>query len=144
MKCLVLSGALLAGCVALPVLADCKGLKAEDAWIPQAPPVAPVLAGYARLSNDNDKPVHIDAVEGADFGSVELHQMSMENGMMQMRPLHGLDVPAHGSVALADGGKHLMLMNPRHPFKAGDSTTLAFRCGKHTTQVPFAVRETTP
>ncbi|HWY24232.1 MAG TPA: copper chaperone PCu(A)C [Nevskia sp.] len=144
MKCLVLAGALLGCCVTLPVLADCKGLKVEDAWIPQAPPVAPVLAGYARLVNGGGKPIHIDAVEGADFGSVELHQMSMENGMMQMRPLHGLDVPAHGGVTLADGGKHLMLMNPRHPFKAGDSATLVFRCGKRTTLVPFAVREAAP
>ena len=144
MKCLALAGGLLACCLAPPVLAECKGLRIEDAWIPQAPPVAPVLAGYAKLGNDSGQAIHVDAVEGADFGSVELHQMSMENGMMQMRPLQGLDVPAHGRVVLADGGKHLMLMNPHHPFKAGDSTTLTFHCGKQSTQVPFTVREATP
>ena len=132
--------ALLACAASAPVFADCKGLKVDEAWIPQAPPVAPVLAGYARLSNDSGKALHIDAVDGADFGSVELHQMSMEGGMMQMRPLKGLDVPAHGSVVLADGGKHLMLMNPKHPFKAGDGSTLNFHCGKEQTQVQFTVR----
>jgi copper(I)-binding protein len=134
----------LAGLAAFPALADCKGLKVEQAWIPQAPPAAPVLAGYAILRNEGGKTLHIGAIEGADFGSVELHQMSMENGMMQMRPLQGLDIPAHGSVTLADGGKHLMLMDPRHPFKAGDSATLSFRCGKHSSTVPFAVREAAP
>jgi copper(I)-binding protein len=135
---------LLACAVAAPVHAGCNGLKIENAWIPQAPPVAPVLAGYARLRNDSGKPLHIDAVEGADFGAVELHQMSMERGMMQMRPLAGLDLAAHSSVELADGGKHLMLMNPKHPFKAGDSAVLAFRCGKRSQQAPFAVREAAP
>jgi periplasmic copper chaperone A len=116
----------------------------EQAWIPQAPPVAPVLAGYAVLHNEGAKVLRIDGVEGADFGSVELHQMSMENGMMQMRPLKGLDIPAHGRVTLADGGKHLMLMDPHHPFKAGDSAALSFRCGQDSSTVPFAVREAAP
>jgi copper(I)-binding protein len=135
---------LLACAIARPALADCAGLKVENAWIPQGPPVAPVLAGYARLKNTGARPLHIDAVEGADFGSVELHQMRMENGMAQMRPLKGLDIPAHGSVELADGGRHLMLMDPRHPFKAGDSALLSFHCGKQATAVPFAVREAAP
>ncbi len=132
--------ALLACAVSAPVLADCKGLKVDQAWIPEGPPVAAVLAGYAVLSNTGDKPLHIDAVDGADFGSVELHQMSMEGGMMTMRPLKGLDVPAHGSVMLADGGKHLMLMNPKHPFKVGDSSLIGFRCGQERTQAQFTVR----
>ncbi|MBV8062375.1 MAG: copper chaperone PCu(A)C [Nevskia sp.] len=136
--------ALLACVLAAPAWADCKGLKVTDAWIPQAPPNAPVLAGYAKLSNDGGEPLRIEGVSGADFGSVELHRMSMENGMMQMRPLGALELPAHGGVVLADGGKHLMLMDPRRPFKAGDSSTLNFRCGKEQTPVPFTVREAAP
>lgn len=132
--------ALLACSACAPAFADCKGLKVEDAWIPEGPPVAAVLAGYGVLSNTGDRPLHIDGVDGADFGSVELHQMSMDGGMMTMRPLKGLDIPAHGSVALADGGKHLMLMNPKHPFKAGDGSSIGFHCGKDVTRVPFSVR----
>lgn len=130
----------LACAIAGPVLADCKGLQIEQAWIPEAPPVASVLAGFATLRNSGDRALHIDTVDGADFGSVELHQMSMEGGMMQMRPLKGLDVPAHGSVTLADGGKHLMLMNPKHPFQAGDSSLLNFHCGGERSQAQFSVK----
>ncbi len=141
MRCLRSAAALLlAGAASTPALADCKGLKIDNAWIPEAPPVAQVLAGYARLGNDSDKPLHIDAVDGADFGSVEMHQMSMAGGMMQMRPLTGLDVPAHGSTLLADGGKHLMLMNPKHPFKAGDGSSIGFHCGKEVSQAQFTVQ----
>jgi copper(I)-binding protein len=132
--------AALLACSATSAWADCKGLKIEQAWIPEAPPVATVLAGYARLDNDSAATLHIDGVEGADFGSVEMHQMSMQGGMMQMRPLQGLDVPAHGSLLLADDGKHLMLMNPKRPFKAGDQSLLTFRCGTQSEQATFTVR----
>ena len=134
---------LLCGAVALPATA-CPGLSASGARIPEAPPVASVLAGYASLVNNSAQPLHIDGVEGADFGSVEMHQMSMAGGMMQMRPLQGLDLPPHGSVTLDENGKHLMLMNPKHPFKAGDSTTLSFRCGKQVTPLQFTVQKAQP
>ena len=131
---------ILACAASAPALADCKGLKIEQAWIPEAPPVSSVLAGFATLSNSGDQALHIDTVDGADFGSVELHQMSMEGGMMQMRPLKGLDIPAHGSVTLADGGKHLMLINPKHPLKAGDSSVLNFHCGPAQSLAQFSVK----
>ncbi len=124
--------------------ADCTGLRIEQAWIPQAPPVAAVLGGYASLFNDGGTALHIDAVDGADFGGVEMHQMSMEGGMMQMRPLPGLDLPPRGSLVLAEGGKHLMLMNPKHPFKAGDTTALRFHCGQQSTVANFTVRAPAP
>lgn len=131
----------LAGAASLPVLAEgCEGLTVQKAWIAAAPPNAPVLAGYAHLKNDGAHALHIDAVDGADFGSVELHQMKTEGGMMQMRPLKGLDLPAHKLVVLAEGDKHLMLMNPRHPFKEGDSTVLVFHCGKASSEAAFTVQ----
>lgn len=135
--------ALLCGGASLPAL-GCPGLSASGARIPEAPPVASVLAGYASLVNSSDHPLHIDSIDGADFGSVEMHQMSMEGGMMQMRPLAGLDLPAHGSLSLDENGKHLMLMNPKHPFKAGDTATLEFHCGKQATPLQFTVRKNQP
>lgn len=122
-----------------PALA-CDGLAVRDAWIPQAPPVALALAGYARLENRSDRPLRIDAVSGADFGEVMIHTMREEHGMMQMRMLDYLEVPAHASVTLAPGGMHLMLMQPKHPLEAGDTTTLEFRCRKQTTAATFTVR----
>jgi copper(I)-binding protein len=142
-KRLMFASVLLCGGAALPAPA-CPGLSAGDARIPEAPPVATVLAGYAKLVNNSGRPLHIDRVDGADFSSVEMHQMSMDGGMMQMRPLAGLDLPAHGSLSLDENGKHLMLMNPKHPFKAGDGTTLEFHCGKQSTSLHFTVQKGQP
>ena len=53
---------------------------------------------------------------------VEVHQMSSENGVMQMRQLKdGLNIPAHGSVALSPGGYHLMFTHLTHPLTKGES-----------------------
>ena len=94
-------------------------------------------------ANDGARALHIDTIDGADFGGVELHQMKMEGGMMQMRPLKGLDIPAHKLVVLAEGDKHLMLMNPRHPFKEGDSAVLHMYQGRVVAaELPAAVELT--
>lgn len=52
--------------------------------------------------------------------TVELHTVVQENGMMQMRPVDGIDVPANGSVQLKPGGFHVMLLGVNRELKAGD------------------------
>ena len=58
----------------------------------------------------------------ADFATVEVHQMTSENGVSKMRELKdGLNIPAHGSVGLSPGGYHLMFTHLTHPLTKGDS-----------------------
>lgn len=53
--------------------------------------------------------------------SVEIHEMSMADGVMRMRALKELVIPAGKTVSLAAGGTHLMLIGTLAPLKAGDS-----------------------
>lgn len=53
--------------------------------------------------------------------SVEVHEMRMDNGVMRMRALPALALPAGQSVSLKPGGHHVMLMGLRQPVKAGDT-----------------------
>lgn len=58
-------------------------------------------------------------------GRVEIHTMSMDGGVMRMRPLaDGLEIPAGGSVTLKPGSFHIMLMDLKAPLKAGDRVPL--------------------
>jgi periplasmic copper chaperone A len=58
-------------------------------------------------------------------GLVEVHEMAMSNGTMQMRALpSGLALPAGKPVELKPGGYHVMLMDLKQPVKAGDSVPL--------------------
>lgn len=64
--------------------------------------------------------------------SMEVHRMTMDNNVMKMREIPGIEVPAKGEVSLAKGSKngyHLMLMNLKQPLKPGDQfpVTLIFK-----------------
>lgn len=60
-------------------------------------------------------------------GRVEIHEMRMDGGVMKMREMPALDLPAGQTVALKPGGYHLMLMELKQPLKAGDSLALSLR-----------------
>ena len=57
-----------------------------------------------------------------------LHTMSMEGGVMRMRPLGGLDLAPGQKVMLKPGGTHIMLIGLVTPLEAGKSfpLTLSF------------------
>ncbi len=61
-------------------------------------------------------------------GATELHTATMANGMMQMRPVEAIDVPAGGVATLAPGGFHVMLIGLKQDLKVGDAVkvTLTF------------------
>ena len=50
---------------------------------------------------------------------VEVHETKMKNGMMDMREVGGVDVPAGKTVEFKTGGLHLMLMGLKKPLTAG-------------------------
>jgi copper(I)-binding protein len=62
----------------------------------------------------------------ADVASLaEIHETTVDsNQVMQMRPVEGIDVPAHGSVELKAGSYHVMLMDVKKALNAGDKVTL--------------------
>ncbi len=56
--------------------------------------------------------------------AAELHTVAMDNGVMQMRPVAGIDVPANGSVQLKPGGFHVMLIGVKKQLIPGDKITV--------------------
>ena len=81
-------------------------------------------------------------------GVVEVHEMSMDNGVMKMRAVPRLDLPAGKPVVLKPGGYHIMLMDLRKPLKKGESLPLKLKIeGKDkklsTIEVKAEVRELT-
>lgn len=53
-------------------------------------------------------------------GVVEVHEMSMDGGVMKMRAIAGLPLPAGKAVDLKPGGYHVMLMDLKAQVKDGD------------------------
>jgi copper(I)-binding protein len=100
-----------------PALAD---VRIEMPWSRATPPGAAVAGGFMTLQNEGMTDDRLLSVSSEVAASVEIHQMSMEDGAMQMRELvDGLPLPAGESVALAPGGFHLMFIEPK-PLREGD------------------------
>ena len=57
-------------------------------------------------------------------GKVDVHVMSMKNGIMEMRPITVLDIPAGKTVHLAPGKMHLMLMDVKKRLVPGEHVAL--------------------
>lgn len=86
----------------------------------------PMMAGFGRIENGCDAPATITAAASPAFGSVELHQTRLVDGVNRMRPVPRLTIEAGGAAELAPGGMHLMLMQPTAPLHAGDKVVLSF------------------
>lgn len=108
--------------------AKAASIAIEKAWSRTTPPGANVAAGYARIINQGNS---ADKLIGgtSPVGRVEIHEMKMRNGVMQMRLLNGLAIPAKGSVELKPGGLHIMFVNVKAPLKQGQDlkATLNFQ-----------------
>jgi copper(I)-binding protein len=126
----------------IPALQADEILDIDDAWVAEAPPVAPVMGGYMKIENETDKLISITRASCPDFETVEIHEMSMSGGMMKMREIEKLDIPAGGEVELKPGGYHLMLIKPKQPFKKGDSLTVTLHTADGKSQaVKMKVKE---
>jgi uncharacterized protein YcnI/copper(I)-binding protein len=90
-------------------------------WTRATPPGAKVAGGYLTVTNGGKTS---DKLLGGTFtgGSrIEVHEMSMNDGVMKMRPLNdGLEIKPGATVKLEPGGYHLMLMDLAKPLAKGD------------------------
>ena len=107
-----------------------------QAWSRATPGGAKTGGGYLTVENKGTAPDRLLGGSSDIAGSVQVHEMSMNNGVMTMRPLEkGLAIEPGKTVKLAPGGYHLMLMNLKQPLKQGDKLpiTLEFeKAGKVT------------
>ena len=98
----------------------------KEAWIPEAPPVASVLAGYLQIRNTSAKAIDIIKIESGHFTRIEIHRTIEKDGMMQMDHLEKLTIPALSNIELSPRGLHLMLFNPKQTLRSGDKVVLEF------------------
>lgn len=107
--------------VAVPAAGAIEG---RDGWIREAPPGAPVRAGYVELHNGGDTAVTVSGARSPAFGAIEIHEMVGDGDVMRMRRMPGLELSAGEAVRLQPGGKHLMLFRPRAPLSPGEKVTV--------------------
>lgn len=111
--------------------APATAISIVDPYVPPMPPGIRVGAAYLTLKNDGDRDVRLVAASSPAAGAAELHNHIDDNGVMRMRRVREILVPAQGAVQLKPGGYHMMLIDLKAPLKAGDklAITLVFADG---------------
>lgn len=102
-------------------------IEIKNQWVRASNDVQDVSAAYMTIvSNEDTSLIAIDS-DVADV--IEIHSMSMENGVMKMRMLDTLDLIADKPTELSPGGFHLMLFDLKKPLTAGKEAhfTLHFK-----------------
>ena len=94
----------------------------SNGWVRATHPGQSVGAGYLTLTSAQE--ATLTSVTSTLTPSVEIHSMTMQNGVMKMRMLETLALPANKPVSLAPGGYHLMFFDLKQPLTVGEKVTL--------------------
>src|SRR3990172_8457776 len=80
-------------------------------WARATPKGASVAGGYMKITNKGAAPDRLVGGSAGFAGRFELHEMTMEQGVMKMRPLAaGLEIKPGQTVELKPGSYHVMFM----------------------------------
>lgn len=116
---------LIAAALAALSLAAQAEVTVREAWARGTTPAQKVTGAFMEVTSSED--AALVAVASPVAGLAEIHAMKMENGVMKMRPLPRLELPAGKPVRLAPRGSHIMLMDLRRQLKPGDALTLMLK-----------------
>jgi len=96
----------------------------EDPYVRAVPPGQPNSAAFMRLVNSSGESRALVGASSPVAEVVELHTHITEDGMMKMRPVERIEVPAHGAVELQPGSFHLMLIGLKRGLAPDDPVAL--------------------
>ena len=95
-----------------------------EPWSRALPPNAPNGAAYFRVRNGGGESDRIVSARTDIADTVEFHTHEMDGGMMKMRRVEWVEVPAGGGVRFKPHGLHLMLFGLKEPLAGGTSYSL--------------------
>lgn len=130
MKKLILSTVFLM----LSSAAGAATVEVKDAYVRLMPPTQKVTGAFMTLVNTSDSVRAAVSAKSSVSEVSELHNHINNNGVMQMRQVDKIEVPAGGSTELKPGGYHVMLINLTKPLQLGQMVdiTLNFDDGSST------------
>ena len=97
-------------------------VEVKDAWVRGMVPGQDTTGAFLSITSKQD--ARLIGVSTPAARMAELHRSSMEGGVMRMRPVETLLLPADTPVALQPGGYHVMLMHVKQALKEGDHVPL--------------------
>ncbi|MBI1422186.1 MAG: copper chaperone PCu(A)C [Gammaproteobacteria bacterium] len=130
---LMLSGLISAPLIAATPAAD--DVTVSKPYVRAVPPGQPNSAAFMQLQNKGATPHAVMKAESPVAKVVELHTHINEGGVMKMRQIKKIDIPAQGETMLKPGGLHVMFLGLESELKPGQSVpvTLIYEDGSKVT-----------
>jgi len=95
-------------------------IEIDNPWSQATPKGAKVAAGYLTIKNTGADPDRLVSVTSPAAGKSEIHEMSMDKGVMKMRPVPGgIEIKPGETVELKPGSFHIMMMGLKQPILRG-------------------------
>jgi copper(I)-binding protein len=124
-----LAAAQLATAAAQATDFDVGPMHITQPWARATPKGATSAAAYMTITNTGKTPDRVSCVSSDASATCQIHTMTMENGVMMMRPVEGgLEIKPGETVTLKPASLHVMLVNLKHPLEQGKTVkaTLKF------------------
>ena len=94
----------------------------RDPWVRATVPAQKATGAFMQVTSLQD--ARLVEVRSPLADVVEIHEMKMENDVMRMRAVPGIDLPAGQRVDLKSGGYHIMLIDIKRQVKEGETIPL--------------------
>ena len=121
---------------------DAGSIHISQPWARATPKGASSGAAYMTITNNGNTPDKVSCASSEASARCEIHTMTMDNGVMKMRPVEGgLEVAPGVTVTLKPSGLHVMLVDLKHPLEPGKTAevTLQFeKAGTLKVELPIA------
>ena len=107
---------------------DLGSIHISQPWARATPKGAAAAAAYMTITNNGKVPDRVSCVSSDASAECQIHTMTMDNGVMKMRPVEGgLEIKPGETVTLKPASFHVMLLNLRHPLAEGDTTKITLK-----------------
>jgi len=144
MRHLSKSLALIAGLLAIsiPAFAADATLRVDDPYIRLVPPGTTTTGAFMTIHNAGNAERKLVKATSPVSDTVQLHTHINDNGVMKMREIPDIAVPAGGKVELKPGSYHIMLIEMKSELKEGDHVPITLSFDDNTTsQLEATVRK---
>jgi periplasmic copper chaperone A len=107
---------------------DVGSMHITQPWSRATPKGATSGAGYMTITNKGTTPDRVSCVSSDASGQCQIHSMTMEGGVMKMRPVEGgLEIKPGETITLKPGGFHVMFVDLKHPLERGNKVKVTLK-----------------
>ena len=96
-------------------------ISAQDGYVRETIPGTNISSAYMTLNNPTDANRRLISVSSSVSERVEIHEHTMEGGMMRMRQRNFVEILAKDSTVFQPSGFHLMIFDLKQSLKAGET-----------------------